>query len=135
MKAIFNHIKGDRVIWIIVLLLSVVSILAVYSSVITLAYRSKSDQAVNYFLIKHIIIILFGFLLIFVTHNANIPVLGEADRVVVMKMENPNQSGVPDAGNIDTVKDKILSLLEGGADAFRMRQAKYGSLLNKPNGT
>jgi len=73
--------------------------------------------------------------LIFVTHNANIPVLGEADRVVVMKMETPNQSGVPDVGNIDAVKDKILSLLEGGADAFRMRQAKYGTLLNKPNGT
>ncbi len=68
MKAVFNHIKGDRVIWIIVLLLSVVSILAVYSSVITLAYRSKSGDA-SYFLIKHIIILLFGFLLIFVTHN------------------------------------------------------------------
>ena len=67
--------------------------------------------------------------LIFVTHNANIPVLGEADRVIVMKMENPNQSGVPDVGNIDAVKDKILSLLEGGADAFRMRQAKYGTSL------
>lgn len=68
MKAVFNHIKGDRVIWIIVLLLSVVSILAVYSSVITLAFRSKSGDA-SYFLIKHIIILLFGFLLIYVTHN------------------------------------------------------------------
>jgi DNA repair ATPase RecN len=72
--------------------------------------------------------------LIFVTHNANIPVLGEADRVVVMKMENPNQSGVPDTGDIEAVKEKILSLLEGGAEAFRMRQTKYGSLLTKPNG-
>jgi len=68
MKAIFNHIKGDRVIWIIVLLLSVVSILAVYSSVITLAYRSRSGDA-TYFLMKHIIILLFGFLLIYLTHN------------------------------------------------------------------
>ncbi len=68
MKAILNHIKGDRVIWIIVLLLSVVSILAVYSSVITLAYRSRSGDA-TYFLIKHIIILLFGFMLIYLTHN------------------------------------------------------------------
>jgi len=68
MKAVFNHIKGDKVIWIIVLLLSVVSILAVYSSVITLAYRSKSGDA-SYFLIKHIIILLFGFFLIYITHN------------------------------------------------------------------
>lgn len=68
MKAVFNHIKGDKVIWIIVLLLSVVSVLAVYSSVITLAYRSRSGDA-TYFLVKHIIILLFGFLLIYVTHN------------------------------------------------------------------
>ena len=68
MKAVFNHIKGDKVIWIIVLLLSVVSILAVYSSVITLAYRSRSGDA-SYFVIKHIVILLFGFLLIYVTHN------------------------------------------------------------------
>src|ERR1700733_172128 len=68
MKAVFNHIKGDKVIWIIVLLLSVVSILAVYSSVITLAYRSHSGDA-TYFVIKHIIILLFGFVLIYITHN------------------------------------------------------------------
>jgi DNA repair ATPase RecN len=69
--------------------------------------------------------------LIFVTHNANIPVLGEAENVVVMKMENPNQAAIPDVGNIDAVKDKILNLLEGGAEAFRLRQAKYGTLLNE----
>jgi cell division protein FtsW len=68
MKAAFNYIKGDKVIWIIVLLLSVVSVLAVYSSVITLAYRSRSGDA-SYFLIKHIIILLFGFVLIYITHN------------------------------------------------------------------
>lgn len=68
MKAVFNHIKGDKVIWIIVLLLSVVSILAVYSSVMTLAYRSRSGDA-TYFLIKHIIILLLGIVLIYITHN------------------------------------------------------------------
>ncbi|HUA65811.1 MAG TPA: AAA family ATPase [Alphaproteobacteria bacterium] len=69
--------------------------------------------------------------LIFVTHNANIPVLGDAEKVVVMKMANPEQSGAPDVGNVDGVKDKILSLLEGGAEAFRLRQSKYGTLLTK----
>src|SRR6185312_17531552 len=68
MKAVFNHIKGDKVIWVIVLLLSVVSILVVYSSVVTLAYRSHSGNA-TYFLIKHAVIVLFGFLLIYITHN------------------------------------------------------------------
>jgi len=68
MKAVFDHIKGDKVIWVIVLLLSVVSILVVYSSVVTLAYRSHSGNA-TYFLIKHAVIVLFGFLLIYITHN------------------------------------------------------------------
>jgi cell division protein FtsW len=68
MKTVFNYIKGDKVIWVIVLLLSLVSVLVVYSSVETLAYRSHSGNA-GYFLAKHLIIILFGFLLIYLTHN------------------------------------------------------------------
>lgn len=72
--------------------------------------------------------------LIFVTHNANIPVLGDAERVIVMKMDSPTQSGAPDVGDIDAVKDKILNLLEGGAEAFNLRQAKYGPLLTTHHG-
>ncbi len=72
--------------------------------------------------------------LIFVTHNANIPVLGEAERVIVMHMQNPTQTSMPEFGNIDAVKDKILNLLEGGAEAFNLRQAKYGQLLNQTHG-
>jgi len=68
--------------------------------------------------------------LIFVTHNANIPVLGEAERVVVMKMENPKKAAPPNVGDVDEVKEEILSLLEGGAEAFKRRQTRYGSLLN-----
>lgn len=67
--------------------------------------------------------------LIFVTHNANIPVLGEADRVVVMSMDTPMQAAPPLAGDVDAVKADILTLLEGGADAFRRRQKKYADLL------
>jgi ABC-type enterochelin transport system ATPase subunit len=67
--------------------------------------------------------------LIFVTHNANIPVLGDAEKVVVMKMETPKKAAPPGVGNVDEVKEEILSLLEGGAEAFKRRQTKYGSLL------
>jgi ATPase subunit of ABC transporter with duplicated ATPase domains len=67
--------------------------------------------------------------LIFVTHNANIPVLGEADQVVVMSMETPVQAAPPLTGSVEDVKTHILTLLEGGADAFRRRQRKYGDLL------
>jgi cell division protein FtsW len=68
MKELVSRIKGDKVIWVIVLLLSLVSVLVVYSSVVSLAYRSHSGNA-TYYLIKHTIIILFGFLIIYLTHN------------------------------------------------------------------
>lgn len=67
--------------------------------------------------------------IVFVTHNANIPVLGEADRVVVMHMESPVRAGPPLCGSVDAVKTQILNLLEGGADAFKRRQEKYKDLL------
>jgi ATPase subunit of ABC transporter with duplicated ATPase domains len=67
--------------------------------------------------------------LIFVTHNANIPVLGEADRVIVMSMDGPNKAAPPAAGGVDEVKDAIIGILEGGVDAFNRRQRRYGSAL------
>lgn len=67
--------------------------------------------------------------LVFVTHNANIPVLGEADRVVVMHMESPTKASKPQHGTVDEMKDAILGLLEGGVEAFKMRQKRYGSLV------
>lgn len=67
--------------------------------------------------------------LVFVTHNANIPVLGEADRVVVMSMESPTKAAKPHHGTVDEMRDSILALLEGGAEAFKQRQRRYGSLV------
>ena len=82
MKAVFEYIKGDKVIWIIVLLLSIISVLVVYSSVETLAYRSHSGNA-SYFLIKHLIIILFGFLLIYITHNVKYTIYSRISQIAL----------------------------------------------------
>jgi hypothetical protein len=68
--------------------------------------------------------------LIFVTHNANIPVLGEADKVVVMSMKSPISANHPISGSIDERKQEILDLLEGGAQAFRERESRYRDLLS-----
>jgi hypothetical protein len=67
--------------------------------------------------------------LIFITHNANIPVLGEAEHVVVMSMTSPTKAAAPMTGDVESVKKPILGLLEGGAEAFRRRQQKYGDLV------
>ena len=63
--------------------------------------------------------------LIFITHNPNIPVLGEADRVFVMD-SNGERASVRAAGDVDQVKDHIETLLEGGREAFTKRKERYG---------
>lgn len=63
--------------------------------------------------------------LIFVTHNPNIPVLGEAERVFVFASDG-RRGTVSHQGSVDDVKGQIEHLLEGGAEAFKLRMAKYG---------
>lgn len=62
--------------------------------------------------------------LLFITHNANIPVLSESDKNVFLKYED-QKSGKSDEGDIEEVKDSILSLLEGGETAFKERMRLY----------
>ena len=64
--------------------------------------------------------------LIFVTHNPNIPVLGDASNVLVMQSDGVS-GGVKTAGDVDKCRDEIINLLEGGADAFRLRTERYQS--------
>lgn len=67
MRSILSRIKGDRVIWIVVAILSIFSILAVYSSTGTLAYKYQSGNT-EYYLIKHFGILILGLILMFVAH-------------------------------------------------------------------
>ena len=62
-----KHFKGDRTIWLIVFVLSIFSLLAVYSSTGTLAYKFKSGNT-EYYLIKHLIILGFGLALMYGAH-------------------------------------------------------------------
>ena len=63
--------------------------------------------------------------LIFVTHNPNIPVLGEADRVFVFASDG-RHGAVSHVGTVEDVKGQIEHLLEGGKEAFVLRMHKYG---------
>jgi cell division protein FtsW len=66
MKLIEN-IKGDKVIWGIVILLSLFSLLAVYSSTGSLAYKYQQGNTEHYVL-KHFGIMFFGLVLMYLTH-------------------------------------------------------------------
>jgi hypothetical protein len=62
---------------------------------------------------------------IFVTHNPNIPVLGEAQRVFVFASDGQH-AAVKRVGTVDECKDDIERILEGGREAFLQRKARYG---------
>ncbi len=66
MEKVLSKLKGDRWIWIIVIILSVWSLLAVYSSVGTLAY--KEGKGTEVYLIKHTALIIGGFALMYFSH-------------------------------------------------------------------
>lgn len=70
MNQVLEYIKGDRVIWGIVLLLSFFSMLAVYSSTGTLAYKYQAGNT-EYYLIKHSSILLLGIALMYIAHKVN----------------------------------------------------------------
>ena len=62
--------------------------------------------------------------LIFVTHNPNIPVLGDAEKVFVMESDGTS-AHTSNEGSVDECKDDIVTLLEGGQEAFDKRKARY----------
>ena len=64
---IYAELQGDKAIWAVLALLTVFSVLAVYSSTGTLAYRVKGGDTEAY-LFKHGMIIVGGLLLAYLSH-------------------------------------------------------------------
>jgi hypothetical protein len=70
---------------------------------------------------------------VFSTHNANVPVLGDAELILGLAASGEGREGhakiSPDhMGSIDSrpVRELVEEILEGGKDAFEMRRSKYG---------
>lgn len=70
---------------------------------------------------------------IFSTHNANIPVLGDAELIVGLSASGEAEHGhariAPEhMGSIDAqpVREMVEEILEGGKEAFERRRRKYG---------
>ena len=64
--------------------------------------------------------------MIFITHNANIPVLAEAELVLVMNSDG-RVGVVEKAGTVDECREQIIDLLEGGREAFELRSKRYAT--------
>lgn len=67
MQQILNRLKGDRVIWMVTLFLSIISLLAVYSAISTLAYKAQGNSF--RFLFKHLLMIGIGFFVMYKVHQ------------------------------------------------------------------
>ena len=65
---------------------------------------------------------------IFATHNANIPVLGDAEKVVT-SVYSGDESVELREGTIDSAETHrdIVNIMEGGAEAFKKRNEIYGN--------
>ncbi len=62
--------------------------------------------------------------MVFITHNANIPVLADADLILVMNSDG-KIGYVEKKGSVDECRDQIVDLLEGGNEAFELRRKRY----------
>lgn len=65
---LMRFLKGDQVIWIILIILSLFSLLIVYSSTGSLAYRQAGGNT-YYFLVKHFLMLVIGFVMIWAITN------------------------------------------------------------------
>ena len=65
--------------------------------------------------------------ILFATHNANIPVFGDAELIVVLENEQ-SKAILKHIGSIDApdIRNQAAQILEGGRAAFNMRKEKYG---------
>lgn len=62
---------------------------------------------------------------IFATHNANIPVLGDAEQVIACEYQDDHIALVNGSIDCAQVQQRIVSIMEGGAEAFEKRKQVY----------
>lgn len=68
MNWILKNTKGDRYIWLVVIFLSLISLLAVYSSTGTLAYKKQHGNT-EYYIYKHLTLMIAGLFLMYWAHK------------------------------------------------------------------
>lgn len=70
MQALFNKLEGDKIIWSIVFVLSLFSLLTVYSATGTLAFQQQGGNT-EYYLFKQLVVLVVGFCFMYVAHIMN----------------------------------------------------------------
>jgi cell division protein FtsW len=65
---IIENIKGDKYIWYTIVALSAISLLLVYSSTRSLAYRNEHGNT-EYYLLRHGLFLLIGMFIVYMVHR------------------------------------------------------------------
>jgi len=130
-KVIFKNLSelslGQRAVAILTIITEGMNSLDVR---VPLIIDQPEDQLDNRFIYQHFITTIRHLKqrkqVILVTHNANIPVSGDAENV--MCLESNNENGWLDIyGSLDNnkIQSKIIDILEGGEESFKLRLSKY----------
>lgn len=77
-----NKLKGDKFIWVSVILLALVSMLVIYSSTGLLAYRHNKGNTEVY-LFKQVIFIITGFAVIYFAHRVNYTIYSKWAKILM----------------------------------------------------
>ncbi|MFY0252365.1 FtsW/RodA/SpoVE family cell cycle protein [Chitinophaga sp. 30R24] len=80
MTTLLYRTKGDKVIWTIVIFLSLVSLLAVYSATGSLAYRERGGHT-EYYLLKQLVVLVMGLVIIYFAHRVNYTIYAKVAQI------------------------------------------------------
>lgn len=81
MQSLIKKIQGDKVIWMVALFLSILSLLAVYSSISSLAYKANDNSFK--FLVKHLFMLVMGLLAMFTVHRMQFKYFSRISQVMI----------------------------------------------------
>ncbi len=82
-ERLFQKTGGDRYIWLVVIFLSIISMLAVYSSTGSLAFKLQSGD-MEYYLVRQFGMIALGILMMYVAHKINYTVYSRLAQLLLI---------------------------------------------------
>ncbi len=98
-----------------------------------LIFDQPEEDLDNRFIYEDVVKILREFKgkrqIIVATHNANIPVIGDSELILVLEARK-DKCMIINRGSVDkaSIKQDIKHIMEGGEEAFRLRAEKYGGI-------
>jgi len=81
-EMILSKTRGDRYIWLIVIFLTIISMLVVYSSTASLAFKHSNGNT-EFYLLKHFLMFGFGLVLMYLLHKINYKYYSRISQVMI----------------------------------------------------